>query len=104
VGFDFTWGVCSTRLSFFFSSISIDGKWQQEEGGLPPPNAPLLRNQMSVCSSLFKLGITNAPVIYVSSSVRLTYVCAGVSDQGLEYASNDYHMPDDTHGHIQQNV
>lgn len=39
-------------------------------GGLPPPNAPLLRNQMSVCSSLFKLGITNAPVIYVSSSVQ----------------------------------
>lgn len=32
VGFDFTWGVCSTRLSFFFYSISIDGKWQQEEG------------------------------------------------------------------------
>jgi len=61
-----------------------------------PPNAPLLRNQMCVCSSLFKLGITNAPVIYVSSFVCLTSVQA--VDQGLEYASSDYHMLGSPHG------
>lgn len=69
-GFWFHVGSCSWSWRWRWS-------WKNRQQRRNPHLLMLLsRNQMSVCSSLFKLGITNALVIYVSSLFVWRF-CAG---------------------------